>query len=136
MEPVEIISDDFLSQLNFKKFIENGKQKFNVSLIDFETSAEIFNYQCSTFITGDLILHLRKGIEKYINTGNKIILSRWYPKVHSRFLCKDTEYPYITTSIYKDPNTNIDMIKFIVYIGYKNNITFIERLKTIKEYLL
>lgn len=128
---IEIISDDFY-ELDIYR---NSDNHINVKLYEFENAKTIFDYRCDTFITGNLIVHLKNAIEAHKKSSNKIITSRWYPKFSNTFLNSTVKYPYIYMSLYRK-NSN-SYIEFFVYtqknISYNFKIKMSEIEKELEE---
>lgn len=107
-----------------------------VELLDIEQKV-IFHYKCDTFVTGNLILHLKKAIKTFLEKYHKIVLSRWYPKVDARFLISIDGPTYISPYIFKDETTGNCCVKFIVTVeSVENPITFITSLKQLQDKIL
>ena len=93
----------------------------------------VFHDTCDTFVTGNLILHLQKGIKQFIKTNyHKICLSRWYPHVSPLYFINYDSKFFISISIYRESDTNNDIVQFDVHL--ENNIEkFKIPLKDIKD---
>lgn len=97
----------------------------------------IFHYKCDTFVTGNLILHLKKAIKTFLEKYHKIVLSRWYPKADARFLISIDGPTYISPYIFKDESTENCCVKFIVTSeSVEKPITFITSLKQLQDKIL
>lgn len=107
-----------------------------VELMD-SSEKVIFHYKCDTFITGNLIFHLKKAIKTFCEKHHKIVLSRWYPKTDPRFLISIDEPTYISTYIYKDEESEKCYVKFIVTEeSTESPIVFIVSLKEIQSKII
>ena len=126
---VEIISDDLYELLISRK----NDNHFHVSLKDLENNEILFDHKCDTFVTGNLILHLKKAYQSHKDTSHKIITSRWYPKVSSIFHTSTVKYPYIYIII--DRINNVETITFKVTVDHYSTFTFITKANEIKEIL-
>ena len=106
-------------------FNENGyflimntddNESWFIEMIDYNQNI-LFHHICDTFVTGDLILHLQKGIKQFIKSKyHKICLSRWYPHVSPLYFINTGNNFYISICIYRDSKNNEDFFKFIVHL--------------------
>lgn len=126
---IEIISDDFYEL----DIYTNHDNHTNVKFYDLENNEVIFDYRCDTFVTGNLITHLKNAIEAHKKSSNKIITSRWYPKFSSTILSSTVKFPYIYVSI--DKKNSISYIEFFVYTAKNISYNFIIKMSEVEKEL-
>lgn len=131
MEPVIIYSDDNFMKLCF----HNNNRHKQIKMTNNQTDKVLFNKTCDTFITGDYIFHLRKGIKRFKNNKKpiKLILSRWFTKLDNQFLTPVEEYPYVTT-ILENKKGGYNAV-FKVYLSEKEHYTFETSLDKIEDFI-
>lgn len=131
MEPVIMYSEENCMELQFHK---NNRHR-QIKLTNVVEEKVIFNKTCDTFITGDFIMHLRRGIKRFKENKRpiKMILSRWFSKLDCQFLTPVEEYPYITT-ILENKNDEFVVI-FKVYLSEKEYYTFETSLEKIDKFI-
>ncbi len=90
MKDISLVSNDGNYELNIYKSDDN----VFINLFEYNNYNALFNYQCNTFITGNLILHLSKALEKFKSSScTKMITSKWYPKFDKGKLINLVKYP-------------------------------------------
>lgn len=90
MKDISLVSNNGNYELNIYKSDDN----IFINLFEYTDYKALFDYQCDTFITGNLILHLYKALEKFKSPEcQKIVTSKWYPKFDKRKLINLVKYP-------------------------------------------
>jgi len=128
--PISMISEDNSMRLTFHK---NNRHR-QVKLVELGSDYAIFNKTCDTFITGDFILHLRKGIKRFKENPKaiKIVLSRWFTKIDPVTILPTKEYPYISTVLENRKEKYIAQFK--VYLSEKECYTFETDMSNIEHF--
>ena len=131
MEPLIIYSDECFMELQFHR---NTRHK-QITMRNMETDQVIFNKTCDTFITGDFVMHLRRGIKRFKENKRpiKMVLSRWFPKLDCQFLTPVNEYPYICTSFENKRNELVTIFK--VYLSEKEYYIFETSLDKVEKFV-
>lgn len=110
-DKLEILSEELFE---FALIHHRIGDNFFVSVEDVQTNEVIFYHKCDTFTSGNLVYHLIKALQKFEVSHNTIVLSRWCPSVHARFMCNLDEDVYISTKIFRDKDKGADMVRFRV----------------------